>query len=67
MYNERALPAFYFRSFITFNIASVNTTRLTLSFHLSFKKITVALAKFPAYKPATYLEVSYFMWCKADK
>lgn len=45
MYNERALPVFYLSS-STFNVASMNTNRLTLSSHLSFKKITVVLANF---------------------
>ncbi|KAJ7415041.1 hypothetical protein WISP_80048 [Willisornis vidua] len=46
--------------FTTFDITSMNVTWLTLSFHLHFNKITVALANIlVAYKPVTYLEVRY--------
>lgn len=63
MCNGRVLPAFYFSRFINFDVSSLKSTRLMLSFCLNFNKKTVALANFLV----TYLEVIYFMWSRADK
>ena len=68
MCNRRVLPTFYFSRFINFDVSSLKSTRLTLSFCLNFNKKIVALAHFlVAYKPVTFLEVMYFMWSRADK
>lgn len=68
MYNRRVLPAFYFSKFIDFDVSSLNSSRLTLSFCLNFNKKIVALAHFlVSYKPVNYLKVMCFMWARADK
>lgn len=66
--NRRVLPAFYFSTFINFDVSFLNGTRLTLSFCLNFNKKTVALTSvLVSYKLVTCLEVTYFMSSRTDK